>query len=296
MSAIIEEKPRRPEAAVRPDSADLRVTVLVDDHPGVEGLRFEHGLSLWIESGETRVLFDTGAGGALVPNAQALGIDLAEAGAVVLSHGHYDHTGGLAAALAVAPRADVFAHPDILRVRYSVKDGPARPAGIPREAEEALSRLSRGRFHCVLEPGHPAPRIGITGPIPRNTPYEDTGGRFYLDPSGLQPDRLNDDLALWIETKGGIVVCVGCAHSGIINTLLWIQVLAGGAKIRTVIGGFHLLQAGPERLRRTAAALEEFDLEILAPGHCTGEAALAFLRDAFPGRIAPGAVGRTLSF
>jgi 7,8-dihydropterin-6-yl-methyl-4-(beta-D-ribofuranosyl)aminobenzene 5'-phosphate synthase len=277
-------------------SGDVKLTILADDHAGREGLLFEHGLSFYIETGETRILFDTGAGGVLEHNARALGIDLAETETVVLSHGHYDHTGGLAAVLAAAPRAEVFAHPGILRPRYAERDGILNPVQIPKAAHAALTGIPAERFHPVLAAILLSPHVGITGPIPRKTSFEAPEERFYLDPDRREHDLVEDDVALWVRTDAGLVVCAGCAHAGIINTLNWIQSLNGGWKIRAVIGGFHLLRAGYDRLQRTVAALNGFDLDTLAPCHCTGDAAASILRDAFPGRFTSGTVGLVFYF
>jgi len=277
-------------------SGDVKLTILADDRAGREDLLSEHGLSFWIETGETRILFDTGAGGVLEHNTRALGINLAETDSVVLSHGHYDHTGGLAGILATAPQAEIFAHPSVLRPRYAVRDGILKPIQIPKAAKAALVGVPADHFHPVLASLLLAPRLGITGPIPRKTSFEISEDRFYVDPQGREPDPFEDDEALWIRTAAGLVVCAGCAHAGIINTLNWIQSLNGGSKIRAVIGGFHLLRAGGDRLRRTVDALREFDLELLAPCHCTGENTEQLLREAFPGKVRPGEVGSVFRF
>jgi len=275
---------------------DARLTILVDDHRGRDDLGAEHGFSLWIETGGKYILFDTGQGGALERNARALGIDLSETDAVVLSHGHYDHTGGLTAALTLAPKAEIFCHPGIYQPRYAVRDGTLKPVQMPEASAEALGRIPDGSFHLVLDPVFLTGRVGVTGPIPRETAYEDAGGPFYLDGEGRSPDPIVDDQALWIRTDAGLVVCVGCAHAGLVNTLNRIRFLNDGSRIRAVIGGFHLLQAGRDRLVRTVAALESFGLETLVPCHCTGESAITFIRGAFPGRVFPGTVGTVFRF
>jgi 7,8-dihydropterin-6-yl-methyl-4-(beta-D-ribofuranosyl)aminobenzene 5'-phosphate synthase len=117
----------------------LRITVLMEHRSLREGLATEHGLALWIEADGMRILFDTGQSGAFTGNAKALGIDLSQADFIVLSHGHYDHTGGLESALEVAPQARTCFHPEAGIPRYSRHPGlPVRPIGMPVPAWNAL--------------------------------------------------------------------------------------------------------------------------------------------------------------
>ncbi len=124
----------------------------------------------------------------------------------------------------------------------------------------------------------------------------DTGGPFSLDPEGKRPDPIEDDLALWIRTGAGAIVCLGCAHAGLVNTLSRIRRLTGDGKIRAVIGGFHLLNASSARLGLTADFLRRLGPELVVPCHCTGDAATAELRDALGKAVSPGRVGAAWRF
>jgi 7,8-dihydropterin-6-yl-methyl-4-(beta-D-ribofuranosyl)aminobenzene 5'-phosphate synthase len=276
-------------------SANLKITVLVDDLAG-EGLSAEHGLSLWIDAGTGQILFDTGQGSALAENARKLGIGLHQAGTLILSHGHYDHTGGIPQVLKHARKTNLYCHPGVVQPRYSIRDGAPKPIHMPQESLAAIDKLPAQSLHWVSQALLLSARIGITGPIPRETSYEDTGGPFYLDPQGRRPDPIDDDLALWIRTDGGLVVCVGCCHAGLVNTLNYVRRLSGDSRLRAVIGGFHLLHASDQRLAQTVAALRSMAPEIVVPYHCTGEPALALLRNAFGERVSPGAAGMTYQF
>jgi len=268
---------------------------LVDNKAG-EGLASEHGLSLWIETEGKRILFDTGQGPALGSNAPALGIDVAETDILVISHGHYDHAGGIAHVIARARGLDVYCHPGVVQSRYAIRDGEARSIGMPRDAGVALEQLPSERLHWVQEPLMLTKTVGVTGPVPRLTSFEDTGGPFYLNPEGARPDLIDDDLALWIQTEQGLVVCMGCAHAGLINTLHHIGDVTQGARVRAVIGGFHLLSAGHERLTQSIVKLRLLAPDIVVPCHCTGESAVATLCDALGERITPGEAGMTYQF
>ena len=274
----------------------MKITILVDDRAGCPGLQHEHGLALWIEVGGRSILFDTGQGGALENNARELGVDLEATEAVVLSHGHYDHAGGLARVLRRAPGAHVYGHPSLVLPRYSVHAGVSRSIAMPVPTLAALQRLPESRLHWLQQPFLLADDIGLSGLIPRATDYEDSGGPFYLDPKGIHPDPLEDDLALWLRSPHGLVVCVGCAHAGLVNTLEHVRSLNPGDNVRAVIGGFHLDGASPERLQQTISALRQLGLERVVPCHCTGDRAVAALGQALGERAAPGAAGLTMRF
>ena len=266
------------------DASPIAITILVDNQAG-PGLATEHGFSLWIETDSRHILFDTGQGPALPVNARALGVDLRTADALVLSHGHYDHTGGIPHVLHVAPNAHVYCHPGVVQPRYSLRNGSPKPAHMPSESRAALDRLPEKHLHWTSVACMLSENIGLTGPIPRQTTFEDTGGAFYLDPETHHVDPIEDDLALWIKTDDGLVICVGCCHAGIINTLTHIRRLSGVARIRAVIGGLHLLNADSRRLNHTLAAMKTIAVETVIPCHCTGDRAIDKLEAAMGAKI-----------
>ena len=271
------------------------IAIVVDNRAG-DGLAVEHGLSLWIDSGDRKILFDTGQGGALDDNAHLLGINLAETGILVLSHGHYDHTGGVAGILRQAHQVHLYCHAGVVQPRYALQDGLARPIQMPGESRAAVNAMYGERLHWIYNPVMLSDRVGLTGPIPRETDYEDRGGPFYCDPAGKRIDLIEDDCALWIRTDRGLVVCVGCAHAGVINTLRYVCRLAGESRVRAVIGGLHLVNADSRRLDRTVDDLRSIDPEMIVPCHCTGDAAAAILREGLGERVIPGAAGMVLQF
>ncbi len=278
------------------NAPEVKITILVDNQAAAPGLAVEHGFALWIEAGNRPILFDTGQGQALAPNAEALGVDLAAAEVLVLSHGHFDHTGAVDQVLAAAGACKIYAHPEFARPRYAVREGVARKIGIPPQSLEAIEKLAPQRRVRVSGPLRLAENIGLTGPIARRTAYEDTGGPFFLDDRGRDPDPIEDDLALWIDTPGGLVVCTGCCHAGLVNTLEQVRRLNDRKPIRAVIGGFHLVAAGSERLSRTIEVLKALDPGLVAPCHCTGERAMDVLQQAMPEKVKPGAAGMIYRF
>lgn len=277
-------------------SSTVTVTVLAENTVAQRGLLAEHGLAFWVEAEGRHILFDTGQGLVLSHNARALGLDLRTADAVVLSHGHYDHTGGLAEVLAgLGPDARVYVHPQALCARYHRGPSSVRPVGMPQPAVEALRGLGP-RCQPVTAPTRILPGVMLSGKVPRRHSEEAVDEGFRLDAAGLEADPIADDQALVLHTPSGAVVLLGCAHAGVVNTLEQVRELAGGQRVRAVLGGMHLRAASPERVAWTVAALRRFDPHALCPMHCTGMAATVALWTAFQDRCVPGAVGTTWTF
>jgi len=274
---------------------EVRITVLVENVAGGRDLLAEHGLSFWIERGSKQVLFDTGQGYVLNNNAHYLGIQLERADAVVLSHGHYDHTGGLSDVLRAAQRTVVYAHPEAFAPKFAQNRGEtARDVGIPFLDEREVRE--QAELVWVNGPAEVCEGLHVTGPVPRVTDFEDTGGAFFRDRECTEPDPLMDDQALFLESSAGTIVILGCAHAGIINTLRYVRTLTGKRPIHTVIGGMHLLNASPERMDKTVAELRRLGVRRLLPCHCTGFAAMVRLWNEFPGKCATCPVGTVVEF
>ncbi|HUX14709.1 MAG TPA: MBL fold metallo-hydrolase, partial [Spirochaetia bacterium] len=180
--------------------------------------------------------------------------------------------------------------------RFSVRDCEATPIQMPPESVAAIEQLPAHQLHWVRQPAFLSEHIGITGPIPRETAYEDTGGPFFKDANGSMADPIDDDLALWIRNDDGIVVCVGCSHAGIINIMNHVRRLNNDQKIRAIIGGFHLLNASAERLDRTITAMRQRTPDSIMPCHCTGDTATELLVEAFGERCSPGSAGMVFEF
>jgi len=265
----------------------IRITAVVEDTAGHVDVLAEHGLCLWIEAGGRRVMLDTSQGFVLNHNAERLGIDLATVDAVVLTHGHYDHTGALAAVLAAAGDVPVYAHAMALEAKYArMPDGSSRSIGIPEAGEHALHADGR-QLHLCAEPERIGDDIVVIGPVPRTNDFEDTGGPFFLDEPCTQPDPLIDDQGLVLDGPSGLVVVMGCAHSGIVNVLEYVTGLFPNRPVAAVVGGMHLLRATPDRLARTVAVLRRLNVGRIVAGHCTGWRACCRLAREFGERFVP---------
>ena len=257
---------------------DLRITTLVEDTTLNGRLLAEHGLSFWIEYGDKRILFDTGQSDILVQNAKVLGINLAEVNAIVLSHGHYDHTGGLSAILDIASKIKVYMHPTSTEPKFSRKVLGEKSIGMPHLAKKAVQKC-----HVVwtATPAQIFPGMSVTGQVPRRNNFENVGGAFFVYENYKKPDELLDDQTLFIETSKGLVVVLGCAHSGVVNTLEYISNLTSRNKIYAVIGGMHLLKASRIRITNTIEAFKKYEIQKIVPLHCTGRKAVRELKNTF---------------
>ena len=255
----------------------ISITILIDDIPS-ENLRSEHGLSLWINYGEKRILFDTGQSNLLLRNAKILDIDLANTDAIVISHGHYDHTGGLSDVLEIAAKAKIYLHPAATEPKFSKNVSGAKSIGMPDSAKEAIQGQ---HMIWTATPATIFPGISVTGQVPRMNDYEDVGGTFFVDENCQKPDELLDDQTLFVESTKGLVVVLGCAHSGVVNTLDYISKLTGYNKIYAVIGGMHLLNASQIRIANTIEAFKKYEIQKIVPLHCTGQNAMQDFKTAF---------------
>jgi 7,8-dihydropterin-6-yl-methyl-4-(beta-D-ribofuranosyl)aminobenzene 5'-phosphate synthase len=274
---------------------DIKISIVVDNYTD-NGLLTEHGLSFFIQAGDTEILFDTGQGTALENNLIYMGISLKKTDAVVLSHGHYDHGGALKYVLQNAENAIFYAHPGIMQKRWSIRDNNVRPVHLPEESRLAIEKQPPGRTHFDHEPFFLTPEIGLTGFIPRESDFDNNGDSFYLDEKARTVDPLADDMALFIRKNNELIICLGCCHAGLINTVNHIQKLNPGMKIKAIIGGLHLVYACPEYLQKTMEKLNEFDPELIIPCHCTGQKAIIELQNTFDHRVLTGAAGQIYHF
>lgn len=263
----------------------LNLSVLMEN-TAAEGFACEHGLSFLLDSGDTAILFDTGQSGGFLDNAAKMGCDLGTVTHVTLSHGHFDHTGGLAPALRhIREKKNgkglppVVAHPGVLahRRRPPSHTGGDKYLGMPDDARSELANWPRMFSETPLKIRED---IVYLGEIPHKHPelcalvgVADCG-------EGYEKDMLPDDSALVYVTGKGLVVVAGCSHSGIINILEYAKTVTGVSTVRAVYGGLHCKDMTSECVEKTRTALEKENLKELYACHCTGGAL-----DGFPGQI-----------
>lgn len=274
---------------------ELRITTLSENTAGLGNFLGEWGLSILVETDGPNILFDTGQSISASHNADILGIDLSQIDKIVLSHGHFDHTGGLRQVLRkIGKEIEIIAHPDMWQAKYATREGEDRYIGIPFQRQE-LEGLG-ARFNLTTESVRLTDNIMTTGEVPMVTDYEEIEPYLVVkEDDDFKSDKLLDDQALIINTEPGLVVILGCAHRGIINTLYHAQQLTGVKTINTVLGGCHLMDASEERVWLTIAALKELGVQRLGVSHCTGLPASAIMAQEFGDKFFFNNAGTVLS-
>jgi len=275
----------------------FQVTVLCENTVPVPGLIGEHGFAALVETPDDTFLFDTGQGFGLVANALRLKKDLQKVSRVVLSHGHFDHTGGLLAFLGVHGPCDIVAHPDVLLERFRLMPmGPEeKPVSIGLPWREAYLVTRGARFKWETSCKEIGPGVWISGEVPRKTPFETGDPKFKLKSAdGWVQDPFRDDYSLALQTGRGLVVILGCAHAGLINILNHFTAHTGENRIHAVLGGTHLGFSPPRQLEKTIEAVRDYHVERIAVSHCTGQQPVARLAQEFGDNFAFAPVGFVL--
>jgi 7,8-dihydropterin-6-yl-methyl-4-(beta-D-ribofuranosyl)aminobenzene 5'-phosphate synthase len=274
-----------------------RVTILVDNvaQPGLN-LMPEHGFSALVQQGSERILFDTGQGPALKHNPCSLGVEMSTLSAVVLSHGHYDHTGGLLHVVETNPGIRVVAHPAIFspHLKSAPSDPMLKSIGIPYTRETLESR--QAAFHLVSDVHEISPGVWFTGTVPRVFPTMADERLKTLDRQCEIADPLEDDCSLVLDTASGPVLLLGCAHAGVRNILHHVRARLGIDRVHAVIGGTHLGLSAPNETFRAIEAFEEASVQVIAPTHCTGEGPKDLLRAHFGDRYCHAEAGTVMEF
>lgn len=258
-------------------NGDIQITTLVENVVYGKGLQGEHGLSLLVEVGDRKVLFDTGASDLFIRNARLMGIDLREVDYLVLSHGHRDHTGGLHHFLRLNKRATVVCKREALRPKF--KD----------ERENGLMHpetLDTTRFRFVGETEELLPGVFVFPRLPIADEEDTHFDRFYTLADGERcPDRFDDELALVMKRGRDVAVLSACSHRGITNILRTVLDTFPDAGLRLVLGGFHIRTCGAGKNEVIARYLADHLPQRLGVCHCTGIDQYALFHQIFAGRL-----------
>jgi len=272
----------------------LKITTLVDNYALFgSGFWAEHGLSFLIEADDGKILFDTGQSKEVIAhNLERLKVDLSDLNHIVLSHGHYDHTGGLMEVARRTENTKILAHPNIFDEKYVKRNNKYKRIGIPFNIDELKNSY---KFHLEKEGTEILKGVRTTGQIPRITEFEHVPKRFYIKKNDTYiNDNIIDDQSLILETQSGIMVILGCTHSGLINTLYHIKGITGKNELWGLIGGVHLWSAKEEQLQKTAKALKEFNPQIIGLSHCSGLNAFLYFSKVFGEKVFLNSAGSVI--
>ena len=262
----------------------MKIVTLMENTACRPGLTAEHGLSLYIETGSHRILFDAGQTHSFADNARLLGVDLAAVDLAILSHGHYDHGGGLSRFLEQNPSAPIYLRRDAFGGHYN---GTERYIGLNPALRDS-GRLVFTEDETVLSPGI---ALRSCNGLDRPHPFPAFGLNLRTD--GLfRPDPFLHEQYLILQELGKRVVISGCSHKGILNIVRWLRP-------DVLVGGFHFMKLSPEEDAQTltdaANALLAFPT-VYYTGHCTGQAQFDFLKALMGDRLHPLNAGTEIVF
>lgn len=258
----------------------VRLTTLVEDSLGDhESLAIEHGLSFYIETNEGSLIFDTGQSDAFINNASFLNISPLSADAVVISHGHYDHSGGfyyLAEQWDYSRPLNLYVGEDFFKPKYSRRGEALRFVGNRFTKSQLLSKNIKVH-ELNSQATEIMPNIFVVTSFERSELLETDNPRLVFYEGGvLRSDDLRDEVALVIQVESGIVLVVGCSHPGIMNIVESVK-KHFDKPILAIVGGTHLKEAQGERLQRAVNTLAAMDGTIIGVSHCTGREATELL-------------------
>ena len=259
----------------------MRLTTLIDNKQNLNQLKCEHGLSFLLETGQLKILFDTGQSDKFIHNANKLAIDLSDVDYVVLSHGHYDHAGGIPAFCEINSEAKIIVHQNAFNERFSKSTAMIKENGIPWR--DNLSQY-QDRIIFIDEDTQLGPDIFILCNMDTQTGYEPNNPRLVIkNKSNYIQDTFEDELILVAQTKYAPLVLCGCAHSGIVNILHTINNRLQYNTFSMVAGGLHLNGAAVDNIKHTIRGLKPFTIKKWGLNHCTGQSAFDHFSEVYSG-------------
>jgi 7,8-dihydropterin-6-yl-methyl-4-(beta-D-ribofuranosyl)aminobenzene 5'-phosphate synthase len=264
--------------------SEAKITILSENRVINPRLMAEQGLCIFVETPHGNLLFDTGQTEAFLRNARELKIDLQTVQKIVLSHGHYDHTGGLPLFLQEYGLTEIICHPAIFNKKYRVY--PAGRVDIGVQWERSDLKAMGAKFVLKTHAVQILPDVWISGEIPRHSDYEHIDESYQQRPMvSYIHDEIHDDMCLILNTVKGLFILLGCGHAGPVNSIKQSIRITGNKKIYAVIGGMHLQHSHEGKINQIVKNIRKLDPEYILPLHCTGFPAISRMMQIFKDRV-----------
>jgi 7,8-dihydropterin-6-yl-methyl-4-(beta-D-ribofuranosyl)aminobenzene 5'-phosphate synthase len=274
----------------------LKITTLIENNSDENNILLsEHGLSLYIEIDEKKILFDTGKSGDFIKNAEKLAINLNSLDYVILSHGHYDHSGGLRRLVEnIGNSFKLIVGNGFFNKKYKLIETDKYKFNGNSFDEEFINMNNISTKYVNQDSFNITENVILFSNFERNTNFEVLNKKFYIKQNDeYMPDDFSDEIVLAVKTEKGLVVILGCSHVGVINILKTI-IKRTGMHIYAVVGGSHLIEADELRLKNTINFLKENDIQVLRLSHCTGENAIRELEYEFGNKFVYNNTGNVI--
>lgn len=257
----------------------MKFEFLVENKTDNPGIMAEHGLSIYIEADDKKILFDAGATDLLIANAKRMKVDLGAVDFAAVSHGHYDHTGGFPAFCEINDEAPIYIHKNAFRESYGLKKGSLKkdPSGIMWSKTEREDLEERLIF--TDGPLYITENICITGTVPFAEGFKPTEKFYYDDGCGeMVEDDMSHEQCLVVRQPEGLYIFSGCSHRGAISALNAGKAMFPGERVAVFVAGMHLYSASDEDRRSVIEQVAAENLDQVMPVHCTGIKAICDLK------------------
>ncbi len=275
----------------------IKLTILSENYVKTSfGLMAEHGFSVFVEKDQNSYLFDTGQNGICVHNSNKLGCNLKKIKKIILSHGHYDHCNGLESVLnEISNPVEIIGHSSIFDKKYLLENSSKKYIGI-KLTQDYLENYLQAKFNFQDHFYEIDQGIWCTGEIPFTNQFEKIPSAFkIIEDDQIKNDSLIDDNALIIDSKKGLIIILGCAHRGLINTISYISNTLKKEPY-AIIGGTHLHDASSEHFEFVKNYFKTSGIKIFAPAHCTGIDKIIDFQKEFPEITKPAFTGTVFEF